>query len=417
MNLQHLKKAGKIVTFTKGSPVFVKGDPGQEMFILLEGTIQIFADSPEKGVAPMVTLKKGDFFGEIALLDHSPRSTTAIAETDAILLAIGKAQFKEALSQDPGFAISIMKSLSSRLRKQTTQYAALEKRYQEALALGNRAEITADKLPLEKTTPGGLEKFTLKVAEVPSLPFPADLLSRTLLPPGHREYKLPEPESFSRFYLKKEKRCPLCKMTISVPLTLSSKLVLEKIEEDFRSRFREYEPQWHGVCFCPNCYYGDFTETFTNPLSPVQEKRVRQMAEAVPSLLPAGLPMENTIDRVFLAYYLAVQNHLGQKENKRSLAKLWLRLSWLYRDVEDWTMYENASLQAFSYYHADYYESRKTSLREEQMLAYLLGLFYWRFHNPEEARKSLLKAIVKNGGDKRVNERAYDLIQDIRSSR
>ena len=93
-----------------------------------------------------------------------------------------------------------------------------------------------------------------------------------------------------------------------------------------------------------------------------------------------------------------------------------MRLAWLYKDLGDKVMYEKASLQAFAYYYDYYYNSGTTSQKEDQQLSYILGLFFLKFNNPTNARKHFLKAIIKKDGDQRINDQAYDQIQDIKKA-
>lgn len=99
-----------------GEEVFKEGDAGSEMFIIQEGQVEIarLVDGAERRLA---LLEKGDFFGEMALLDALPRSASARALTEVRLVEINGATFTRMLQDDPEIAVRIMRKLSHRLRE------------------------------------------------------------------------------------------------------------------------------------------------------------------------------------------------------------------------------------------------------------------------------------------------------------
>ena len=106
----------RLRTFSAGDEIFREGDSGSEMFIIQEGQIEIVRRS-EDGPRRLALLEKGDFFGEMALLDEQPRIATARAVSDASMVEITAATFTRMLRDDPEIAIRIMRKLSLRLRE------------------------------------------------------------------------------------------------------------------------------------------------------------------------------------------------------------------------------------------------------------------------------------------------------------
>ncbi|WP_461317827.1 Crp/Fnr family transcriptional regulator [Bradyrhizobium embrapense] len=86
------------------------------MFVVLDGTVDIAKiDGRHKTV--IVSLGKGEFFGEMAVIDGSARSATAIASAPATrVMRINHARFVYLVSQQPAFALMVMDALSKRLR-------------------------------------------------------------------------------------------------------------------------------------------------------------------------------------------------------------------------------------------------------------------------------------------------------------
>jgi CRP/FNR family transcriptional regulator, cyclic AMP receptor protein len=102
--------------FGVGDVIFEEGSTGRELFVVLEGQVEIAkVDGARKTV--IVTLGKGEFFGEMAVIDGSARSATAIAATaNTRVMRINHARFVYLVSQQPAFALMVMDALSKRLR-------------------------------------------------------------------------------------------------------------------------------------------------------------------------------------------------------------------------------------------------------------------------------------------------------------
>src|SRR6202012_4139014 len=102
--------------FDAGDVIFEEGSTGRELFVVLEGQVEI-AKINGASTAVIVTLGKGEFFGEMAVIDGSSRSATAIAATaHTRVMRINHARFVYLVSQQPAFAMMIMDALSKRLR-------------------------------------------------------------------------------------------------------------------------------------------------------------------------------------------------------------------------------------------------------------------------------------------------------------
>jgi len=105
-----------INTFDVGQLIFEEGSSGRELFVVLDGEVEIAkGNGPSKTV--IVTLGRGEFFGEMAVIDGSSRSASAIAAApNTRVMRINHARFVYLVSQQPAFALMIMDALSKRLR-------------------------------------------------------------------------------------------------------------------------------------------------------------------------------------------------------------------------------------------------------------------------------------------------------------
>jgi len=119
----------------KGQAVFRRGEPGDAMYVSLQGRIGIWLTaSAEKGAAGrsrrMVTYAPGVAFGEMGLLQGRPRSADAIAEEDALVLELSKAGYEKIAVENPTLLSKMLLNLglllSSRVRALTDELEALQ---------------------------------------------------------------------------------------------------------------------------------------------------------------------------------------------------------------------------------------------------------------------------------------------------
>jgi CRP-like cAMP-binding protein len=102
--------------FDVGDVIFEEGSTGRELFVVLDGRIDIIKRNGA-GSSVIVTLSKGEFFGEMAVIDGSARSATAVsAAPKTRVMRINHARFVYLVSQQPAFALMVMDALSKRLR-------------------------------------------------------------------------------------------------------------------------------------------------------------------------------------------------------------------------------------------------------------------------------------------------------------
>jgi CRP/FNR family transcriptional regulator, cyclic AMP receptor protein len=99
-----------------GEVIFEEGSTGRELYVVLDGEVEIGKiNGTSKTI--IITLGKGEFFGEMAVIDGSSRSATAIAASqNTRVMRINHARFVYLVSQQPAFALMIMDALSKRLR-------------------------------------------------------------------------------------------------------------------------------------------------------------------------------------------------------------------------------------------------------------------------------------------------------------
>ena len=127
--LDRIIALGRLVTYPKDVTLFMEGDPGEAMYIVVDGSVRIGKSVPGAKEEAMAFIERGGCFGEMALFDEFPRSATAIAHQECRVLFIEKRAFLELLRGDPVIGRKILwafcRTLSVRLRETTDRIVAL----------------------------------------------------------------------------------------------------------------------------------------------------------------------------------------------------------------------------------------------------------------------------------------------------
>ena len=107
-----------IRAYQKSQVVFNEGSLGKEMYVIYSGKVNLYADMASGGGKLLANLEAGDFFGEMALVDDSPRSATAVVDEDNTqLVVLDQNRFTYLLLHQPDFALLVMGTLCQRLRE------------------------------------------------------------------------------------------------------------------------------------------------------------------------------------------------------------------------------------------------------------------------------------------------------------
>ena len=113
-----------IVRYRKGDRIYSKGDPGHEMYIVQSGTVEIFRESGSRRVS-LAVMEKGDFFGEMALIESAPHSACAEALEECELIEINSTLFDKMIKGNIEIAVRMLRKLSIRLRDATRRIEEL----------------------------------------------------------------------------------------------------------------------------------------------------------------------------------------------------------------------------------------------------------------------------------------------------
>ncbi len=102
--------------YRKGQMIYYQGDPGNAMYILVAGSVNLTLPSEEGAEVLVAVLRPGEHFGELAVLDGRPRYATAVAREETQVLAIYRENLLGFLREQAQPALQVALSLSLRLR-------------------------------------------------------------------------------------------------------------------------------------------------------------------------------------------------------------------------------------------------------------------------------------------------------------
>jgi SulP family sulfate permease len=132
MTINALRQCTHERTVRAGQKVFAAGDGGDEIFLIRRGVVRILL--PLKGGKQhhLATFSQGDYFGEMAFLDHHRRSANAVAKTDCDLYVLSRKEFNDQVYKDAVLGVRIFAriatAVSTRLRQTDSELCAIEDR-------------------------------------------------------------------------------------------------------------------------------------------------------------------------------------------------------------------------------------------------------------------------------------------------
>jgi len=112
-------------TFPAGVNIITVAQPGDMVYILLEGTVKIYVDQLDGSEVILAFLGPGDTFGEMSMVDSAGRSANVVALEDCLCLLMDRGAFHQCLKNTKGLSYNLVKLMSRRLRLANEQIQAL----------------------------------------------------------------------------------------------------------------------------------------------------------------------------------------------------------------------------------------------------------------------------------------------------
>ena len=115
-----------VKNYNRDETVVLEGDDSvQALYLIATGSVQVYMTGIDGRETILSFLERGDFFGEMSLIDGEPRSASVRTVTDAKLLVIHRESFLSLLRKSPEIAMALMSELCKRLRKANKQIGSL----------------------------------------------------------------------------------------------------------------------------------------------------------------------------------------------------------------------------------------------------------------------------------------------------
>jgi CRP/FNR family transcriptional regulator, cyclic AMP receptor protein len=161
---RELKEVAAIVhkrEYRSGEPVFYQGDPGLGMYIVKDGEVSIVIQGKDANERELALFSDGDFFGELALLDESPRSANAVCKTECTLIGFFRPDLFELIEKNTTLGIKIVLKLAEivaqRLRHTDKELSKVKSQIERLQAQEERDANDKEKDPIKEEGAGKKE--------------------------------------------------------------------------------------------------------------------------------------------------------------------------------------------------------------------------------------------------------------------
>ena len=293
--IEQLKRIATPKMFMEKDYICSEGQPGNEMYIILKGSVGVFITNIIGMLTQVATINAGDFFGEMAIFDNLPRSASCIALEDTVVVAITKDNLQEFLGECPEIAKQMLENMSGRIRKLNNEL------YQNNRFVKNRHVPKFDVLT------------TYTTGHVVKAPYQDPQLVN--------EYK---------------QKCPICGKVVTVKDLKRNVLEEKSFEMDCRAIYLNCDPLWTEVISCPHCYYANhYLKFFSINNFEFEEVEKLLLSEHKP-VLEMQLDKRSDFDIMVIKYLQAINinEHINAGANVL-IGNLWRNLYWMAKDVSD----------------------------------------------------------------------------------
>jgi len=426
VSLLDLKKIGKLVKFMQDDFIVSEGEYGDCMFIILDGQADVYLSSFDDLPIKVHEIHKGDFFGEMALLESMPRSATIIASKNTLAIRIDQSNFQALLENRTDIVMRMLRTLSARLRKTNEELLAVKSGQfdedEDCLDLTGENKGQACEKSKTQADPCAQKKIIKEPAPVIAQNFDRLLAGNNLiqvldlLPDQHSAYKFGlYQEDYSDNVLEKEITCPLCNNEFHADLIRTSKLVTSKNDKLFRKVYSNMKPLASNIWTCPHCYYSQYYYNY-HAIPVYKKEPLKELLKRIKPSIRVMNTNKDDINIVFVKYFLAIfMEENTPAPNMLNLGKYWLNLHWLYSDVKDNNMAGIALGKAHYYYKEAYFNSRlRLSPEEELRLGVLVAELDTVCHEERDAYNLLARLIVNKKMSSQLKQYASNLMYETK---
>lgn len=356
-----------VQNLSKGTVLFVSGDAATEAYYILDGTVIVTQDKKQ------IYLNSGGIIGELSLLKEVPQFYAAVCATNVRVLKITKANMNSVILSQPQVATALLHELAGQVKEEELIFTSgVQEKKKESS--GDRGKILPEDHPVFDE----------------------------LVPVEHNEYLFPT-----------KVECHICKTEFSGMRTRVTRLQLKEQKTDFRSVYRNFEPNYYYIWVCPVCSFA-YPERQYKKLTRAAINRAEKAWQENPPQAGFEFDAQRSIQQVLESYYLTMYSFEAVNATCEQWANLWLRLLWIYEDLGE----KKLALEAAQKSKEHFIEAMSTVARSaagDQQLSIIIGELDLRLGNQGEAFRSFHAAATMVGGDPRNKRIATDRIQDLRN--
>ena len=390
-----------MVTEFKANTVITREGDGIEgkIYVITEGKAEVYNNYGKIGQHIIGELSAGDYFGEMKFFLNVDNEGAVVSRTDLKAIEITRDSIYDFFGYYPESTYLLLQSLCARLKNLEGKYTSLQR-------LSYQREPEADEP--EEVFAAAPEEISIQAEpeEPEERPIPS------LFPSGHKRYILPEYELKENILRDEALTCPICGNKFNFPVIRT--VVARVLSTDYDLR-KNYDGV-NGVCYltatCQVCLYSGITDKFEAIPKSAKNRILEAMA---PYMEELDFSFDNMdADTIFTRLYLAlICAPFCYDDAIMSIARLWINISWLYRDCGDGEMEKYAMLQALQAY-TTIYTDVKMNKKSEQALCMILGELNFRLGNEENAKRFFFEVRTNTEGDKNLTNKAEDRLFDIK---
>lgn len=382
--------SSQLLKYEAGEIIFDYGDLADNIFIVVKGEVALSKKSDKVQDEVFELIKSGSLFGELALAKNLNRKIRAMAISDEVsIFSYPASEFFNLIENNSEINQKLIFALALRIN----QLLDSEQIDLESIQNKNHKRLDSENKP---------EKIYFE---------------------GHKNYEIQAPEGYQHFVYSKEIDCPVCGNKFQAKIIRRSRLRLEKIKDNLRKIYKNFEPIWYRIRVCPDCYYAAPGVKF-NDISKSNKKKVKSnfkdfIEKKISGSFQIGYSNPRFLNEVFNSYYLNIACYGFIDAEKEQVAASWLRLNWLYQDQGEEELAAKASKNAYQNLRDFYYNSNNQNLNPQikEKLSLLLADLSIKHGSYEEAI-SILDKIVRGSTTKPYyKELARDKFIEIRANK
>lgn len=363
--IELLRSIGNIKHFKKDETIFSQYDTGDEMYVVLKGSFSVYINSITGFPVKVAEIKQGSFFGEMAIIDGSPRSATVISEEDnsVAVMIVGSGTFMLLLEQAPGMASKMLSTLHNRALVTAKAVLDAGKTVPKLPALLSKAEHKDAKSTLYDLTKlaEAVRRMNYLLVDgseqskIPDTLHDESCLQEQdiirLLPEGYKKYNVTDLKDNRDTFRVMNVVCPYCHKSLKAYVPIYGHLGGKKESLDGRVIYSNLNILMYTNTICPNCNYADTYLEYSKPRNAMPKPKFDgNQFENAENFSGYERTLNRTVDEAILSYYLNIDCLKRTSNDPLRFANSWIRLYWLYSDQGSGDLAKHAAKLARHYY-------------------------------------------------------------------